>query len=75
LPEEGIPIELTYIRAKNTIRHIVSTNFARGVEWGTLSKAKQKRVINHVKGTFRNGGELDSQWIVDKISNVSSKIP
>ncbi|CAM6029664.1 unnamed protein product, partial [Sphagnum balticum] len=23
--------------------HIVSTNFARGVEWGTLSKAQQRR--------------------------------
>ncbi len=39
LEEEGIPTELAYIRAKSTIRHIVSTNFARGVEWGTLSKA------------------------------------
>jgi hypothetical protein len=26
-------------------------------------------VINQVKGTFQNGGELDSQWIADKISN------
>jgi hypothetical protein len=26
-------------------------------------------VINQVKGAFRNGGEFDSQWIVDKISN------
>ncbi len=40
LAKEGIPTELAYIRAKSTIRHIVSTNFARGVEWGTLSKAK-----------------------------------
>ncbi len=40
LAEEGIPTELAYTRAKNTIRHIVSTNFARGVEWGTLSKAE-----------------------------------
>ncbi|CAK9215901.1 unnamed protein product [Sphagnum troendelagicum] len=69
LAEEGIPTKLAYIGAKNTIRHIVSTNFARGVEWGTLSKAEQKRVINQVKGAFRNGGELDSQWIADKISN------
>ncbi|CAK9210170.1 unnamed protein product [Sphagnum troendelagicum] len=52
LEEEGIPTELAYIRAKSTIRHIVSTNFARGVEWGTLSKAEQKRVINQVKGAF-----------------------
>jgi hypothetical protein len=52
LAEEGIPTELAYTRAKSTIRHIVSTNFARGVEWGTLSKAEQKRVINQVKGTF-----------------------
>jgi hypothetical protein len=46
LVEEGIPTELAYTGAKSTIRHIVSTNFARGVEWGTLSKAEQKRVIN-----------------------------
>ncbi len=46
LAKEGIPIELAYTRAKSTIRHIVSTNFARGVEWGTLSKAEQKKVIN-----------------------------
>ncbi len=46
LAEEGIPTKLAYTGAKNTIRHIVSTNFARGVEWGTLSKAEQKRVIN-----------------------------
>jgi hypothetical protein len=26
-------------------------------------------VINQVKGAFRNGGEFDSQWIADKISN------
>jgi hypothetical protein len=69
LAKEGIPTELAYTGAKSTIRHIVSTNFARGVEWGTLSKAEQKRVINQVKGTFRNGGEFDSQWIADKISN------
>jgi hypothetical protein len=29
-------------------------------------------VINQVKGAFRNGGELDSQWIADKISNSCS---
>jgi hypothetical protein len=69
LAEEGIPTELAYTRAKSTIRHIVSTNFARGVEWGTLSKAEQKRVINQVKGAFQNGGELDSHWIANKISN------
>jgi len=40
LAEEGIPTKLAYIGAKSTIRHIVSTNFARGVEWGTLSKAE-----------------------------------
>ncbi|CAK9231988.1 unnamed protein product [Sphagnum troendelagicum] len=34
LAEEGIPIELAYVGAKSTIRHIVSTNFARGVEGG-----------------------------------------
>jgi hypothetical protein len=69
LAEEGIPTKLAYSGAKSTIRHIVSTNFARGVEWGTLSKVEQKRVINQVKGAFRNGGELNSQWIADKISN------
>ncbi|CAM6021530.1 unnamed protein product [Sphagnum balticum] len=71
--EEGIPIELAYTGAKSTIRHIVSTNFARGVEWGTLSKAAHRRVINQVKGAFQNGGELDSQWIADKISNSMSQ--
>ncbi|CAK9228254.1 unnamed protein product [Sphagnum troendelagicum] len=71
--EHGIPTELAYTGAKSTIRHIVSTNFARGIEWGTLSKAEQKRVINQVKGAFRNGGELDSQWIADKISNSMSQ--
>jgi hypothetical protein len=73
LTEEGIPTELAYTGAKSTIRHIASTNFARGVEWGTLSKAKQKRVINQVKGAFQNGGELDSHWIADKISNSMSQ--
>ncbi|KAH8971428.1 hypothetical protein BDL97_02G141700 [Sphagnum fallax] len=73
LAKEGIPTELAYTGAKSTIRHIVSTNFARGVEWGTLSKAEQKRVINQVKGAFRNGGELDSHWIADKISNSMSQ--
>ncbi len=73
LAEEGIPTELAYTGAKSTIRHIVSTNFARGVKWGTLSKAEQKRVINQIKGAFRNGGELDSQWIADKISNSMSQ--
>jgi len=73
LAEEGIPTELAYTGAKSTIRHIVSTNFARGVEWGTLSKAEQKRVMNQVKGAFRNGKELDSQWIANKISNSMSQ--
>jgi len=73
LAEEGIPTELAYTGAKSTIRHIVSTNFARGVEWGTFSKAEQKRVIYQVKGAFRNGGEFDSQWIADKISNLMSQ--
>jgi len=73
LAEEGIPTELAYTGAKSTIRHIVSTNFARGVEWGTLSKAEQKRVINQVKGAFRNGRELDSGWIANKISNSMSQ--
>jgi hypothetical protein len=73
LAKDGILTELAYTGAKSTIRHIVSTNFARGVEWGTLSKAEQKRVINQVKGAFRNGGKLDSQWITDKISNSMSQ--
>jgi hypothetical protein len=60
LVEEGIPTELAYTGAESTIRHIVSTNFARGVEWGILSKVEHKRVINQVKGAFQNGGELDS---------------
>jgi hypothetical protein len=73
LAEEGIPTELAYTRAKSTIRHIISTNFAQGVEWGTLSKVEQKRVINQVKGAFQNGEELDSQCIIDKVSNSMSQ--
>ncbi len=30
-------------------------------------------MINQVKGAFRNGGEFDSQWIADKISNSMSQ--
>jgi len=30
-------------------------------------------MINQVKGAFRNGGEFDSQWIADKISNLMSQ--
>jgi hypothetical protein len=30
-------------------------------------------VINQIKGAFRNGGEFDSQWIADKISNSMSQ--
>ncbi len=30
-------------------------------------------MINQVKGAFRNGGELDSQWIADKIANSMSQ--
>ncbi len=30
-------------------------------------------MINQVKGAFRNGGELDSHWIADKISNSMSQ--
>jgi len=30
-------------------------------------------VINQVKGAFQNEGELDSQWIADKISNSMSQ--
>jgi hypothetical protein len=29
-------------------------------------------MINQVKGAFRNGKELDSGWIADKISNSMS---
>jgi hypothetical protein len=56
LAEEGIPTELAYTGAKSTIKHIISTNFARGVEWGTLSKAEQKIMINQVKGHYNNRG-------------------
>ena len=60
LAKSGVPSELAYIGAKSTIRHIVSTNFATGVEWGTVPKTEQKRVIAQVKGAFCNGGDLDS---------------
>jgi hypothetical protein len=42
LAEEGILTELAYTGAKSTIRHIVSTNFARGVEWA-FSQRQSKR--------------------------------
>ncbi|CAM6012810.1 unnamed protein product [Sphagnum balticum] len=48
LAKEGIPTELAYTGAKSTIRHIVSTNFARGVEWGTLSKLKAARQLKEI---------------------------
>src|SRR5450759_3391793 len=73
LADSGIPSEMAYTGAKSTIKHIVSTNFARRIEWGTISKAEHKRVIAQVKGAFQNGGELDSQWIADKISNSMSQ--
>ncbi|CAK9267924.1 unnamed protein product [Sphagnum jensenii] len=58
LAEEGIPTELAYTGAKSTIRHIVSTNFARGVEWGTLSKADQRRVINQSEVQLKAARQL-----------------
>lgn len=63
--------------AKNTIKHIVSTNFPRGVECGTLTKVEQRRCIQRVKDAFRNGENIDSQWLADKradkISNSMSQ--
>ncbi|CAM6058149.1 unnamed protein product [Sphagnum tenellum] len=58
LAEEGIPTKLAYTGAKSTIRHIVSTNFARGVEWGTLSKADQRRVINQSEVQLKAARQL-----------------
>jgi hypothetical protein len=69
----GIPSELAYTGAKSTIKHIVSNNFPRGVEWGKLTKAEQKRAMTQVKDAFRNGAELDEQWLADKISNSMSQ--
>jgi hypothetical protein len=60
LAEEGIPTEMAYTGAKSTITHIVSTKFARGVEWGSCTKTEQEKVINQVKGAFQNGEELNS---------------
>jgi len=73
LSKAGIPSELAYTGARGTVRHIVGTNFARGIEWSSVSKAEQKRVIAQVKDAFRNGGDLDTQWIADKISNSMSQ--
>ncbi len=42
LAEQGIPTELAYTGAKSTISHIVSTKFARGIEWGTISKQSRR---------------------------------
>jgi hypothetical protein len=43
--EEGVPTKLAYNGARGTIRHIISNNFAQGVEWSSIDKKKQKRVI------------------------------
>jgi hypothetical protein len=66
--KEG-PTELAYNGARGTIRHIISNNFARGVEWSSIDKKEKKRVIEAVKDSFQNEGDLDSAWIVDKICN------
>ncbi len=42
LAQEGILTELAYTGAKSTIRHIVSTNFVRGVN-GALSQRQSRR--------------------------------
>jgi hypothetical protein len=67
--EEGIPTELAYNGARGIIKHIISNNFARGVEWSSIDKKEQKRVIGAVKDSFQNEGDLDSAWIADKICN------
>jgi hypothetical protein len=67
--EEGIPTKLTYNGARGTIKHIISSNFARGVEWSSIDKKEQERVIGALKDSFQNGGDLDSAWIADKICN------
>ncbi|CAK9870503.1 unnamed protein product [Sphagnum jensenii] len=71
LAEEGIPTELAYTGAKSTIRHIVSTNFARGVEWGTLSKVEQKRVINQAS----EGESESSEGSSDEEERAGSTAP
>src|SRR5450759_1052386 len=40
LSEARIPSELAYTGARGTVRHIVGTNFARGIEWSSVSKAE-----------------------------------
>jgi hypothetical protein len=67
--EEGVPIELAYNGARGIIRHIISNNFARGVEWSSIDKKEQRRVMKEMKDSFQNGGDLDSLWIADKICN------
>jgi hypothetical protein len=66
---EGVPTPLAYQGARGTIRQIISSNFPRGAKWSAISKKEQKRVIGAVKAAFRNGGDLESAWIADKISN------
>ncbi|CAK9878313.1 unnamed protein product [Sphagnum jensenii] len=72
LAEEGIPTELAFTGAKSTIKHIVSTNFARGVEWGTLSKADQRRVINQLKAA-RQLKEITKQLAKAKKARKSGR--
>ncbi|CAM6126633.1 unnamed protein product [Calypogeia fissa] len=69
----GIPSELAYIGAKNTIKHIVNSSIPRGSEWGKLSRKEQKEVMSKVKDAFRNGADLDETWLADKISNSLSQ--
>jgi hypothetical protein len=67
--EERVPTVLAYQGARGTIRQIISNNFPQGAEWRASSKKEQKRVIGAMKVAFQNGGDLDSAWIGDKISN------
>jgi hypothetical protein len=67
--EEGVPTKLAYNGVRGTIRHIISSNFARGVEWSSINKKEQKRLIRAVKDSFQNEGDLDFAWIADKICN------
>jgi hypothetical protein len=50
--QEGVPTKLAYNGARGTIRHIISNNFARGVEWSSIDKKEQKKVIGAVKDSF-----------------------
>jgi hypothetical protein len=67
--EKEVLTKLAYNGARGAIRHIISNNFAQGVEWSSIDKKEQKKVIGALKDSFQNEGDLDSARIAEKICN------